>query len=46
MTDHNSDISIHQDKKDFIPETNRSEKNLEAKIIPYETGRLETEEIK
>ena len=46
MTDHNSDISIHQDKKDFIPETNRSEKNLEAKIIPYETGRLETEENK
>ena len=42
-----SNISIHQEKKEIIPETNRSETNSENKVVPfYDTGRLETEENK
>jgi len=40
-----SNVSIHQEKKIILPPL-INPKNLQNKIVPYETGRLDTEENK
>ena len=45
--ENNNNISNHSnqyEKNEIIPATNRSDKDSEKKVIPYDSGRLETEE--